>query len=182
MDATAALLGEVGPSRLSVREIARKAGVNHGQVHHYFGSKRSLLEAAMEKLARDHYEHMDAVSGPGGIPPALALADDPAYWRAVCRCVLEGDIELARIEIDQGTSVPQRAFRALAERSGADADDFGFRARFATTVALNLGWVAFEDFVLELMEIEDKDRERMRRELARLVTALASGRAPWTSD
>ena len=107
-DATADLLAEVGPSALSLREVARRAGVNHGQIHHYFGSKRSLLVAGMRKLAREHYESTMERSGGNPIPPALSIAEDGRYWRAVCRVVMEGDLELARVEIDEGVSVPRQ--------------------------------------------------------------------------
>ena len=33
----------------AARHLAERAGVNHGQVHHYFGGKRGLLEAAMRQ-------------------------------------------------------------------------------------------------------------------------------------
>ncbi len=39
IEATAKLCGERSPALVSVRDIAAEAGVNHGQVHHYFGSK-----------------------------------------------------------------------------------------------------------------------------------------------
>ena len=47
------LLVEVGPHGATVREIARRAGVNHGLVHHYFGSKEQLLRAAMIVLLEE---------------------------------------------------------------------------------------------------------------------------------
>ena len=48
--AAADLLGEVGPRAMSVRMVAERAGVNHGLVHHYFGSKEGLTRAAMLQL------------------------------------------------------------------------------------------------------------------------------------
>ena len=48
--AAADLLGEVGPRAMSVRMVAERAGVNHGLVHHYFGSKEGLMRAAMLQL------------------------------------------------------------------------------------------------------------------------------------
>ena len=46
IDAAADLLGEVGPRAMTVRSIAQRVGVNHGLIHHYFGGKQPLLEAA----------------------------------------------------------------------------------------------------------------------------------------
>ena len=49
IDATSQLILERGVT-MSVRDIARRAGVNHGLVHTYFGSKEVLLSAAFGRL------------------------------------------------------------------------------------------------------------------------------------
>lgn len=49
--AASRLFAEKGPGAVSVREIAREAGVNHGLVHHYFGSKQELLHAVVRSQA-----------------------------------------------------------------------------------------------------------------------------------
>jgi AcrR family transcriptional regulator len=174
VEAAAEMLADVGPRALSVRDIARRAGVNHGQVHHYFGSKRSLLEAAMRKLAQDHVDQMTRLSGGRPVPPALALAEDPAYWRAVCQVVMEGDLELARLEIDEGISVPRRTLRALEQRRADAGSNLAFKARFAAMMALNLGWVAFEEFVLLATDVDEGDRERVREHVKRFIESLVS--------
>ncbi len=42
------LFAEHGPASISVRDIARHAGVNHGLVHRHFGSRDELLAEAIE--------------------------------------------------------------------------------------------------------------------------------------
>lgn len=184
VDAAAEMLAEVGPRAISVREVARRAGVNHGQVHHYFGSKRALLEAAMRQLAQRHFEYMTRLAGGGAVPPALSLVEDPAYWRAICQVTMDGDLDLARIEIDEGISVPRRALRVLQERWGIAADDLDFKARFAAVSALHLGWVAFEEFVLLQADVDERDRPELRKRVRRLIESLdeAEEGAPWNSD
>ena len=169
--AAADCLAEVGPTQLSLREVAKRAGVNHGQVHHYFGSKRALLVETMRRLARTHLANMESLSDGDGVPRALSLAADPSYWRALCHVVLEGDLELARLEIDDGVSIPRRALAALQEQRGS-GDDMDFRIRFAAVVAMQLGWVAFEDLVVMQADLEDADREGVRRGVRRLIASL----------
>lgn len=169
VEAAADALADAGPSSVSVREVARRAGVNHGQVHHYFGGKRGLLEAAMRHLAQEHLAFIDARTGGGGIPLALQLADDPRYWRAVCQAVMEGDLALAGLEVREGISVPVRALHVLRERFAIADDDLDFKARFATVAALQLGWVALEDFLLMVSEVDASDREELRERVRGLV-------------
>ncbi|MEE2664220.1 MAG: TetR/AcrR family transcriptional regulator [Myxococcota bacterium] len=169
VDAAAAMLSEVGPRALTVRDVARRAGVNHGQVHHCFGGKRGLLEAAMRQLARGHYEHARELTGDALYPPALSLAEDSSYWRAVCRVVIEGDLDLARIEIDEGISVPRNVLRSLQQALEIEPDDLDFKARVAAMAALTLGWVAFEDFMLLVADVEPEQREALRSRVKQLI-------------
>jgi len=50
---------EVGEAGSSVKAIARRAGVNHGLVHHYFGSKEHLWVAVLDKEEREIREELD---------------------------------------------------------------------------------------------------------------------------
>jgi AcrR family transcriptional regulator len=169
LTAAAELLSEAGPSSISVRDVARRAGVNHGQVHHYFGGKRGLLVAAMRKLAEGHWNTINARTGGHPIPPLFALADDPAYWRAVSHVMMEGDLELARIEVDEDISVPRRALHALMERYEIDDDDLDFKARFAATTALQMGWVAMEDFIMLVSDVDEADRKYVQERVRALL-------------
>ena len=179
VEAAGQLLGEIGPRNVSVREIARRAGVNHGQIHHYFGGKRALLKAAMASLAAEHWRNSLARADGGPVPPALSLFEDARYWRATARAVIEGDLDLARVEIDEGFSVPRRGIEALRLQRGASADDLDFKAQAALLIATQLGYVAFENFALLLADVPEQQRsalrERVKAKLEAWTHAEASG-------
>lgn len=182
VEAAAERLAEVGPRALSVRDVARRAGVNHGQVHHYFGGKRPLLEAAMRHLAQQHFEHARALAGDRIIPPALSLGEDRSYWRAVCHVLMDGDLELARVEIDEAVSVPRDVLERLLAEGRIAPDDLDFRARFALGVTLQLGWVAFEEFGLLMAGVAGEDREAIRSRLRAHLDEEMGKVTEWTSD
>lgn len=46
------LLTKVGYARLSTRDIAAEAGVNHAMIHYYFGTKDKLVIAALDESNR----------------------------------------------------------------------------------------------------------------------------------
>jgi len=168
--AAAELLATEGPRRAGIREIAKRAGVNHGQVHHYFGSKRALLQAAMRQLAAEHFANATERAGGGAFPPPLSLTQDSRYWQAVIRLVLDGELEIARTEVDEGTSVPRRALHALAQRTGLDEPDVDLKAAMAASVALQLAWAALEEFVFIVLDVADDERDAVR---ARVATVAA---------
>ncbi len=166
-------LAEVGPRALSTRSLAERAGVNHGQIHHCFGGKRQLLKAAMAALAAEHWRNSLERADGGPIPPALSLAEDTRYWRATARAVIEGDLELARVEVDEGFSVPRRAIEALRSQQDAAEDDLNFKADVALLIATQLGYVAFEPFAMLLVDADESDRDAIRERVKCRVEALA---------
>ena len=169
IDAAADMLGEVGPRSISVRDVADRAGVNHGQIHHYFGSKRGLLEDAMRHLAREHFDHAMARQGDAAYPPPLSLAEDVRYWRAIAQAVIEGDLELAGIEIEEGISVPQHVLAGVQATRGDETDELDLKAAFAVMAAQQLGWVAFERFVFMLGDVPREQETELRERAKALI-------------
>ncbi len=161
VEAAGDLLAEVGPRATSVRDIAKRAGVNHAQVHHYFGGKRPLLIAAMRRLARHHHEAVMAQSR-GPVPPPMAAPEDQRYWVAVVRATIEGDLELARVEVDEGVSVARGALQFLTERAGLNEPSLELKGELAYSIALQLGWLAFEKLAYIQADVAEDEREAVR--------------------
>ncbi|MDI9886447.1 TetR/AcrR family transcriptional regulator [Streptomyces sp. HNM0645] len=62
LDAAVEVIGESGPGAMSLRELARRAGVSHAASQHHFGDKAGLLTA----VACQGYELLaDKLSGAG---------------------------------------------------------------------------------------------------------------------
>src|SRR5262245_40283565 len=65
VDAATELFEASGPAHGSVRQVAQRAGVNHGLVHYYFGSKDALLAAVLDECAAavaDEFARGDGVT------------------------------------------------------------------------------------------------------------------------
>ncbi|MEL7158636.1 MAG: helix-turn-helix domain-containing protein [Actinomycetota bacterium] len=162
LDAAADLLAERGPTATSVRDIATRAGVNHGQVHHYFGGKRELLRQAMAQLARNHFEAIKELSAGRSLPPPLAVGDDQRYVTAALRCTIEGDMELARTEVDEGVSVSHRVLDRMVERAGLEEPTFEQKLDLAEGTATQLGWLAFEKFLFLVADVQPDEEDAIR--------------------
>ena len=73
-DAAAELLHEAGPSKLSLREVARRAGVSHAAPYNHFENKEALLAA----LALEGWRALDA-----SMADAQQMADAAPYEQLV---------------------------------------------------------------------------------------------------
>jgi AcrR family transcriptional regulator len=56
LDAAVEAIGEVGPAAISLRDLARRAGVSHAAPAHHFGDKAGLLTA----VAADGFQRLAA--------------------------------------------------------------------------------------------------------------------------
>lgn len=172
IEAAADLLAEVGPARVSVRDIADRAGVNKGQIHHYFGGKQGLIEAAFRHVATEHFENARERSG-DRLPVPLTLGLDQRYLQSVVRIVLDGDLDTARLEFDEGISVPRSVMDRLTEKAGRDQPTDKLQAEIATVMAMELGWAAFAPFIQMAVGADDPAAvDRIADQLRRQVLAI----------
>lgn len=165
--ATAELLGEVGPRSLSVRAIAERAGVNHGLVHHYFGGKDALLQAAMERLVHNHFQYAMEQSSQQPVPAPLALVGDPTYLRAVVRTVLDNEMALARTELAEDVSIPRNAMLHMSSLRGERTPSVGVQAAVGLGMAMEMGWAALEPFIFSVVGADTEQQQEEVRAAAR---------------
>jgi AcrR family transcriptional regulator len=134
--ATLDLAREQPFGELRARAIARRADMNHGYVHVWFGSKAALLDAACQYLAEDLRER---VTGGELTIDAVGAPDIELMFRLLGRLQTEpGGVELARrrqrpmIDLITGTlttslGVDRGTAKALADDPGLADDHHGVR-------------------------------------------------------
>ncbi|MCB9732316.1 MAG: TetR/AcrR family transcriptional regulator [Deltaproteobacteria bacterium] len=179
IEATARLLERRSPDALGVREIAEAAGVNHGLVHRYFGSKQALVEAAIAHVSGALHAADPALAGMSAKTFAYFRHEAPELPAALARACLDGDPALLRA----AAPAPEQLTAILApiaarlRQLGADPDDAPAVNGLAS--AAILGWFAFRPLLTEALGLGPDADERVERLLAAvdaLVAAAPAGR------
>ena len=158
INSAAELVGSIGPNQLSIRDIADHAGVNHAQIHHYFGGKQGLLEATYKQLAFEHMEQLERRNvNPGnlGEEPLSDITDN--YFRAIIRAVLDDKMDLVRIQVDAGYSMSRKTLSELTKLSGLKKPTAEIKAAVALVMALEFGFASMKNYIKEVLKISDKD-------------------------
>ena len=158
INSAAILVGSIGPNQLSIRDIADHAGVNHAQIHHYFGGKQGLLEATYKQLAFEHMEQIERRNvNPDnlGKEPLSDITDN--YFRAIIRAVLDKKMDLVRIQVDAGYSMSRKTLDELTKLSGLKKPTAEIKAAVALVMALEFGYASMKDYIKEVLKISDKD-------------------------
>lgn len=129
LDAAAAEIAEHGPGAISLRAIARRAGVSHAAPAHHFGDRAGLLSAVASDGFRRMNEAMTAAAAAVGEGSALAALGrayvdfaraHPGEFAIMFRPELldPDDPEL----IEQGDAAHRRLTGAIADAPGGDGD------------------------------------------------------------
>ena len=154
----AELVGSIGPNQLSIRDIADHAGVNHAQIHHYFGGKQGLLESTYKQLAFEHMEQLERRNvNPDnlGEEPLSDITDN--YFRAIIRAVLDDKMDLVRIQVDAGYSMSRKTLAELTKLSGLKKPTAEIKAAVALVMALEFGFASMKYYIKEVLKISEKD-------------------------
>ncbi len=145
IEAATELFANHGASAVSVRDIAKKARVNHGLVHRHFGSKSALQKEVVERLVAAVSANVVPAEG-DDISSLIrrtfegtATATHDTYFRILARALLDGeDVD----SIQTRFPVAQMLVTA-AEKSGVDRP----RLYVARRIATGLGWLLFEPYI-----------------------------------
>ncbi|GAA4823229.1 TetR/AcrR family transcriptional regulator [Nocardioides caeni] len=73
------LLDEQPPGRISLREVAREAGVSHAAPYHHFGDRGDLLKAVGDECMRDFLDRQESAVAAENDPAARLVALGEAY-------------------------------------------------------------------------------------------------------
>jgi AcrR family transcriptional regulator len=172
VDAAVAMVRADPEAELSGREVAARAGVNHGLVHRYFGTRLGLLRSVLDRLA-DELSRRLADEDPR-VLVGLGAADTAAvYAKVLARALLDG-LDPAELQTQFPTVV---ALESIA-RDEHGLDDLTARLAAAQCVALILGWQVFEPWLRVAADLDDLDAGEMDLALRSGSRALADSLRP----
>ncbi|HEY3687130.1 MAG TPA: TetR/AcrR family transcriptional regulator [Streptosporangiaceae bacterium] len=174
LDAALRLLDRDGVlAGVNLREVAKEAGVNHGQIYQYFGSRQSLLRAAIARQMKDNQPD------PARHWKLPFAARRRAMWRWSLRqrhtlklealLALDGDPRLVIFPALDRT----RESLARDTRDGALTSEVDPEVAHAMTAAAYLGYAIFrETFARELGLPPDELDRRAAVVYDRMVAGL----------
>jgi len=178
VEAATDLFAAKGPAQVSVREIADKAGVNHGLVHRHFGSKEGLLKAVMEglsaRMAADTAKAL-ALDSEAALRVGMfkSLTNNEDYLKILARSLLDGkaleDIQ-DRFPIIEGLI----DFAAKRKETGQMGEGSDPRAVVAFQVASVMGWLTFERYLLASTGLDKDGIENSREAFLELARKAAT--------
>lgn len=162
LDAGHEALAEVGLGALSLRDVARRAGVTHTTAYNYFTSKEHLVAELHWRLLRRVPLAAPDPDAPLGerLTEALrgasgALTEDPSLAEAALAALVGRDPEIARIRDSIGAEIRRR----LQVVGGDELDDRMLDGvlllHSGAMLQAGLGYLTFDEVVGRIADIVD---------------------------
>jgi len=168
LDAAADLFAARGPAAVSVRDVAARAGVNHGLVHRHFGSKEALIAATLDRLAESTAAPVRGAASAREVGEVVGGAANDRFWRVLAWSLLEGR-DPARLQHDFPVLDELVGLvRAEHRRVGSTEEP---RVVVVQAVAFGLGLLLFEPYLRHAVGLDDADEDAVR----------AASRDRWTA-
>ena len=161
IESAAVLVGSIGPNQLSIRDIADHAGVNHAQIHHYFGGKDGLLTATYKLLAFEHIEQLQRrnVSVDNLIREPLGDITNN-YFKAIIRAVLDNRMDLVRVQVDSNLSMSKKTLDQLVKLKNEKKPTAEMKAAIAIVMVVEFGLASMKPYIMEVLDINEKEMKK----------------------
>lgn len=161
IESAAVLVGSIGPNQLTIRDIADHAGVNHAQIHHYFGGKDGLLTATYKLLAFEHIEQLQRrnVSVDNLIKEPLGDITNN-YFKAIIRAVLDNRMDLVRVQVDSNLSMSKKTLDQLVKLKNEKKPTAEMKAAIAIVMVVEFGLASMKPYIMEVLDINEKEMKK----------------------
>ena len=161
IESAAVLVGSIGPNQLTIRDIADHAGVNHAQIHHYFGSKDGLLSATYKLLAFEHIEQLQRrnVSVDNLVREPLGDITNN-YFKAIIRAVLDNRMDLVMVQVDANLSMSKKTLEQLVKLKNLKKPTAEMKAAIAIVMVVEFGLAAMKPYIMEVLDIDEKEMKK----------------------
>jgi len=161
IESAAELVGSIGPNQLTIRDIANHAGVNHAQIHHYFGGKDELLKATYKLLAFEHVEQLER----RGVSPANLIKEPLAeitnnYFKAIIRAVLDNRMDLVRVQVESNLSMSKKSLDQLVKLKNKNKPTAEMKSAIALVMVVEFGLAAMKPYIMEVLDINEKEMSK----------------------
>lgn len=160
---------------ISLREVAKAAGVNHGQIYQYFGDRRALLRSAIQRMLKrsrlgtDFWDRAFAARRVAAWDWAMQRTD---VFKLASLLHVDGDPEVTLFPRIAGT---RQTWQADVESGGVGAA-VDLEAVHAVTGAAYMGYSIFREVMareldVDLEELDARARAVFERMVGEFVAA-----------
>jgi AcrR family transcriptional regulator len=179
LEAAEELFAAHGFTAVSVRDIAKQAGVSHALVHRYLGNKDDIYRKVLQ---RNEDVMLAVAAGTDDLLEAVGhMFREGRARRRYLRLVTHSALHGLPFDTTMGRFPATELLIELARRSTGEAPPCGDvdpRVAIAAVVALYPGWVSLEPWLVPAAGLQDEDEAMLLAQLERVIGCLIAATIP----
>ncbi len=171
LKATSELLLKFGPSEISVRAIAERAGVKHPMIYRHFGSKDALIKAVHMREIHGIGDDVAGIESISGNVGRFLSAFEKNRWRqiALARAMIDG---IDPRQLQTRFPVMEQFLRMIEGKlseSGSATDPKVFTAVLS---AAAMGWMLYGPLISTATGLDELSPERQRDSIVAMLEKI----------
>ena len=171
------LIAERGPSGVSLREISKHAGVNHGLVYLYIGTKDQLIAEVFRQAGLAMAERLDHADTLTEALDLLLHAGDGSDTRLMAWAALDSSEPASLFGPATSLESLARIFRRDAAEGGSDMPLSEARIAAALAAMVATAWRVFSPVARVTAGVTTHDTPAFDEATRRLISSLGHGPA-----
>jgi hypothetical protein len=92
---------------------------------------------------------------------------------AVIRCAIDGDLELATLELREDISVPRQALQKHCDNRSPSETETDVKAQVAAAMAIEMAWAVLEPYINVTLNIEPNEVDTVKQKIVDILVSLA---------
>jgi TetR/AcrR family transcriptional regulator, repressor for neighboring sulfatase len=169
------LIAARGPSGVSLREISKHAGVNHGLVYMYVGTKDQLITEVFRRAALEMAERLNNVDDLAEALDLLLHAGDGSDTRLMAWAALDSTEPASLFGPTTSLESLAQIFRGDAADNGTDMPLSEARIAAALAAMVATAWRVFSPVAKLTAGVPSNDTPAFDKATSRLISSLRSG-------
>jgi TetR/AcrR family transcriptional regulator, repressor for neighboring sulfatase len=173
LNATEKLLSEYSPNEITVRQIAKEAGVNHSLIHRHFGTKEKVIIAVHEQMiGKMSSATADIENIVGNVKLFFKASEQNSSRRILLtKAMLDGvSPHLIQNHFPVMHQLLNLAKKRSAEKETPSKYDDEVLVAFLT--ASVMGWFLYQPFLIASLGLENKNKDDIHNQLIEMLEEI----------
>ena len=81
------------------------------------------------------------------------------YYQAIIRAVLDGELDLAKLQVESNLSMSKELLSQLAASKNLDEPTPEMKSAIALGLVIEFGFAAMEDYIEDLLDMDEDDKK-----------------------
>ena len=92
---------------------------------------------------------------------------------AVIRCAIDGDLDLATLELRENISVPRQVLKKFCDNKDPSETETDVKGQLAAAMAIEMAWAVLEPYINATLNVEANEVDIVKQKIVDILVSIA---------